>query len=219
MEEVQGFSEAVKAIKDESLKKQRKFTESIELIFGLKDLNLKDPSNRFNIEALLPYEIKKGIKIAVIARGDIATQAANIGLTVISGDDLEALGKNPKEAKKIAKTYDFFLAEPPMMGLVGRHLGRVLGPRGKIHKPIPPPASADLGKFVSNYYRSVRMRVKANPSFGVRIATLTNADEEIEENAMSVYNTLVNRLPRGVQQIRRVYMKSTMGSPVKVSLK
>ncbi|MHA2297088.1 MAG: 50S ribosomal protein L1 [Candidatus Hodarchaeales archaeon] len=219
MEEFQGFSDAIKHVKDESIKKSRNFTESVELIVGFKDVNLKDPSNRFNIESLLPYEIKKDIKICIIAGGNIATQAANLGLTVISKEDLEALGKDTKRAKKFASSYDFFLAEPPLMGLAGRYLGRVLGPRGKIHKPIPPPAATDLNKFLSNYRRTVRLRIKSNPTFGVRIGTLTNNDEELEENAMTIYNTLVNKLPRGIQQIRRVFMKTTMGSPVSIIFK
>ncbi len=112
-----------------------------------------------------------------------------------------------------------FLCSTELMGLAARFLGRILGPRGKIHKPIPPPAAADLAKFLENYRSTVRMRVKSSPTIGLKIGTLDNSDEEISENAISVYNTLLGKLPKGAPQIKKVIMKTTMGSPVKILIR
>ena len=53
-------------------------------------------------------------------------------------EQIEEMGTNKGMGKKVANRYDFFLSEVPHMGLVGRWLGVILGPRGKMPRPFPP---------------------------------------------------------------------------------
>ncbi|MBI4812918.1 MAG: 50S ribosomal protein L1, partial [Methanobacterium sp.] len=132
----QEILEAVKKAKEES--QPRNFTQSVDVVITIKDLDVKKPENRIDEEVLLPNGRGKDVKIAFIADGELALQAKNAGADmVINKGELEEMGKDRKEAKKIANRLDFFVAQADMMPLVGRFLGPVLGPRKKMPKPVP----------------------------------------------------------------------------------
>ncbi|MGZ7158925.1 MAG: 50S ribosomal protein L1, partial [Methanobacterium sp.] len=120
----QEILEAVKKAKEES--KPRNFTQSIDVVINIKDLDVKKPENRFDEEVFLPNGRGKGIKIAVIADGELAVQAKNAGADlVLTKENLEDFGKDRKAAKKMANEYTFFVAQADMMPQVGRFLGPV----------------------------------------------------------------------------------------------
>ncbi|MDO5820993.1 MAG: 50S ribosomal protein L1, partial [Methanobrevibacter sp.] len=119
--------DAVKEAKEQA--KPRNFTQSIDVIINLKDIDVRRPENRFNEELALPNGRGKPIKIGVIADGELAVSAKNAGIDlVISKDDLQEFGKDRKAAKKVANSVDSFIAQADMMPLVGRFLGPILGP-------------------------------------------------------------------------------------------
>ena len=201
---------AVKKVRES---KKRKFTESVEILVSLRDVNLKDPSQRFNLETKVPHALKTKINLAIFAEGDLAVKADAIeNFTVINKDQMEQFSKEVKRAKALADSNDFFLADRQFMPLVGRFFGKVLGPRGKMPKPILP--NVDLDSLQDEYARTIRLRVRENPCINARVATLENSDEEIVENIQSALTSIQNKLPRGSQQIRKVYVKSTMGPSV-----
>ena len=118
--------------------KDRKFTESLEIAFTIKDVDLKNPANRIQEEVRLPAGRGRSVKIAMFAGGEMATKAQAAGLEIIDPTTIEDLGGNRQKARKLANKMDFFLSEIPHMGTVGRYLGIVLGPRGKMPRPVPP---------------------------------------------------------------------------------
>jgi len=138
----QEILEAVKKAKEDA--KPRNFTQSIDVVINIKDLDVKKPENRIDEEVFLPQGRGKDVRIVFIADGELALQAKNAGADlVITKSDLEELGKDRKEAKRMANTYNFFVAQADMMPLVGRFLGPVLGPRKKMPKPVPASAKPD----------------------------------------------------------------------------
>lgn len=91
--------EAVKEAKEQS--KPRNFTQSVDMIVNIRDLDVKKPENRFNEEVTLPNGRGKEVKIGVIADGELIVQAKDAGVAlVINKADLEELGKDRKAAKK-----------------------------------------------------------------------------------------------------------------------
>lgn len=201
---------AVKKVRES---KKRKFVESVEILVSLRDVNLKDPSQRFNLETKVPHPLKTKINLALFAEGDLAVKAeAEDNITVINKDRMEQLSKEIKRAKALADSNDFFLADRQFMPLVGRFFGKVLGPRGKMPKPVMP--NVDIGALQDEYSRTIRLRVRENPCINARVATLDNTDEEIVENIHSALTSIQTKLPRGNQQIRKVYIKSTMGPSI-----
>ena len=192
-----------------------KFDQSIELIVKLREIDLKRPENRINESVELPNSLGKETKICVIASGDLATRAkAGQADLVLAREDLDALGKDKKAAKKLASQYDFFIAEAPLMPLVGRTIGPVLGPKGKMPTPVPPTAPID--QIVKSHRSLVRIRVREQPVVQCRVGTEKMSDDKIAENAQAVFSRLEAKLERGIKNIGTVLVKTTMGTPVRI---
>ncbi len=209
----QKLVEAVKEAKARA--KPRNFTQTVEVAVNLKDIDLKKPENRFKLEVILPHGRGKEPKIAVIADGAVAEAAKKLGLDVISGEELEELGKNPRQARKLAKGYDLFIAAAPLMPKIGRYLGRYLGPRNKMPQVVPP-TMTNLEPIVGRLRRTVRIQLKNNPVVHAPVGTEKMEDEKIAENIEAVLNAIIGKLERGENQVKSVYVKTTMGPAVKV---
>lgn len=195
---------------------ERKFVESIDMAFTIKDVDLKNPNNRIQEEIRLPAGRGKEIKIAMFAASDAAQKAKAAGIHVIDPSEIEELGKNKGRAKKIANSFDFFLSEVPHMGLIGRYLGVVLGPRGKMPRPVPPvvdPAAIAAGLQSTTVVKS-RDKITFQASFG----TCSQSHDELLKNAMEVYTRVTSKLERGSGNIRSLYVKTSMGPATKVEV-
>ncbi len=207
--------ELVKTLeKVEEASKKRNFVESVDLTVNLKDVDLKKPENRINTELTLPNEIGKDVKVCVIASGELAVKAKELNVNVLDKDELQSLSGNKKAVKKLAKEFDFFVASADLMSLIGKILGPVLGPRGKMPKPIPP--NADLKSIIENYKRTIKLRIRDNPCLHAKVGTRGMDKEKIAENISAVISFLEEKLERGPNNIKSVYVKTTMGPPVKV---
>ena len=195
---------------------KRKFAQSIDLVVKLREVDLKKPENRINETIALPNPSEKPLKICVIASGDLATRAKDAGADMlVSRQDLENLSKDKKAARKLAVDYDFFIAEAPLMPLVGRGLGSFLGPRGKMPTPVPP--NAAIEQIVAGHRKMVRVRMREQPVLQCRIGTENMTDDKLVENVQAVVSRIEQKLERGFKNISEVLLKSTMGKPVKVS--
>ena len=205
--------DAVKEAKEQA--KPRNFTQSIDVIINLKDIDVRRPENRFNEELALPNGRGKPIKIGVIADGELAVSAKNAGIDlVISKDDLQEFGKDRKAAKKVANSVDSFIAQADMMPLVGRFLGPVLGPRNKMPKPVP--ASAKIEPLLERVGSTIKVGIKNQPSIQILVGTQDMSDEDLAENIEAVLAVLDRNLEKGRNQIKSMYIKATMGSVVRV---
>lgn len=209
----QEILEAVKKAKEEA--KPRNFTQSVDVVITIKDLDVRKPENRIDEEVFLPNGRGKPVKIAFIADGELALLAKNAGADlVISKADLEELGKDRKEAKKMANRHDFFVAQADMMPLVGRFLGPVLGPRKKMPKPVP--ASAKPEPLMEKLKGTVKVRIKDQPVVQALVGSQEMGDEEIADNIEAVLGVLDQKLEKGRNQIKSMYVKTTMGPITRV---
>lgn len=201
---------------NEALKvsKKRRFTQSVDLIIKLRDVDVKKPENRINITVPLPNPLSKKAKICVIASGAAITAAKEAGVDlVLTKDDL---GKytDKKSIRKLAQQYDFFLATPDLMVQIGRQMGQILGPRGKMPDVIQP--NADLKTLVERYRRSVRVRLRDQPQIMVKVGDENMEPAKIAENAMAIIEEVVRKY--GWDKLAEVQVKLTMGPPVAVKL-
>ena len=209
----QEIIDAVKEAKEQA--KPRNFTQSIDVIINLKDLDVRKPENRFSEEVALPNGRGKEIKIGVIADGELALAAKNAGVdVVISKEDLQEFGKDIKAAKKVVNSVDSFIAQADMMPLVGRFLGRILGPRNKMPKPVP--ASARIEPLLERTQATIKVGVKQQPSIQILVGTQDMDDEKLAENIEAVLAVLDRNLEKGRNQIKSMYIKATMGPVVRV---
>ncbi len=193
---------------------KRKFQESIDITINLKHVDMAQPKNRIDETILLPQAM--GVKkIAVLGKGDIVSQARNAGVDIIIGpEEIERLGGAPREARKLAGQYDYFLAETAVMPLVGRWLGQRLGPRGKMPQPIP--MGQDITPIVERLRNSVKIRSKDRLNMSVKIGNTSMGADAVSENVDAVLKRVIGRLENGELNVRSVYVKTTMGPAVKV---
>ncbi len=210
----EAIAKIVGEVKSASAK--RKFNQSVDLAINLKELDMSKPENRLNEEVVLPHGRGKALKVAVIAMGELALQAKSAADRVLSKEEVEELAKNKKAAKKLVEEFDFFVAQADLMPLIGKTLGTVMGPRGKMPRPVP--VNAPIAPIVEKLRKTVRLKTKEKPVLHVAVGTEDMPNEKLAENAAAVINALERKLEKGLQNIRSIYMKTTMGRALKLEV-
>ncbi|MEM0056969.1 MAG: 50S ribosomal protein L1 [Candidatus Geothermarchaeota archaeon] len=200
--------------KAKAVSKPRNFTQAVDMQIAIEGLDLKKPENRIRLTVKLPHqsELKK---IAFFGEGELASKALEAGAVVFSEKSIESLAGSKKELKKIAKEYTFFLVEPKLLSKVSKIMGPVLGPRGKVPQVVPP--NVDVKSLIGELKNSVYIYVKNIPTISVKIGDEKMNSEELAENALAVIRAVESKLPEKAY-IRNIYIKLTMGPPVKLSL-
>ena len=194
---------------------EKKFTQSVELILDIKEIDMKSPEGKIQQVIELPHVTGKPNKILVIATGELAMNAKKAKVDkVVEKAELEGLSGKKKELRKLANTYDVFLSEAPLMPLVGRTFGPVLGPRGKLPVPVPP--TADITVLVKKHRKTVVVRMRNQPIIQCAVGTANMKEEEIVDNIQAVLRMLEGKLKRGLKNIKYAFIKTSMGAPVKI---
>jgi len=194
---------------------QRKFSESIDLAINLKNLDMNQPQNRMDEEIILPNGPGKTIKIAVFAKGETAQRAKGAGADyVFDPDEISVLGEDKSRAKSLADEVNFFIAEAALMPAIGKTLGQVLGPRGKM--PIPLTPDKDVVQLINRSRNAIKVRSKDKMTFHIPVGRKDMDPVKISENIEAIVNRIEHRYERGLYNVRSVYVKTTMGPSVKV---
>jgi large subunit ribosomal protein L1 len=205
--------EAVKEAKEKSGKKQ--FSQTVDLIMNIQEVDMKAPEGKIQEVVELPHVTGKPNKICFIASGELAFKArkANVD-NVIERADLDELSGKKKELRSIANKYDVFISEAPLMAVVGRTLGPVLGPRGKM--PIPVPPTADIATLVEKHRKTVLVRMRNQPIIQCSIGTENMTDDDLVDNIQAILRVLEGKFKRGLKNIKLAYIKTSMGTPIKI---
>ena len=206
----------IKAVNDaiESAPK-RKFTESVDLVVNLKNIDLSQPKNRITESIVLPKGRGKATKIGVFAKGDLAIKSESGGADlVISPEDIDKMSGDRKLIRSTTRDIDFFIAEAPLMPSIGKSFGPILGPKGKMPDPIP--SSADPTPIINRLKRTVKVRTKDKPTFHALVGNLSMSVEDIAANIEALLSTVESKLQNGTQNIASVYVKTTMGPAVRL---
>ncbi len=206
---------AVQKALDEDHNKKRNFTQTVDLAINLKDIDMNEPSNRVDEEIHLPSGRGEDAKVGVFGSGEMALKAKEVADDVFEPDEIEDIADDAAQAKQIAETYDFFIAAAPLMPSIGKHLGRFLGPRGKMPTPVPP--TVDIADEVERLRHTARIRSRSATTFHCRVGTETMDPEDIADNIDAILKILEEKLERGRNNIDAIYVKTTMGKPVEVA--
>ncbi len=204
----------VRKLVEEALASKHKFTQSVDLYINLKNIDMSIPGNRIDEEILLPNGKGRKGKVGIFASGETAVKAKKFADAVIQPEDIEELTKNKKKTKKLVDDTDFFLAEMPLMATVGKSLGKILGPKGKMPKPFPP--DRDLQPIVERLQNSVRIRSRDKKTINCTVGREDMDPKKIAENIEMVLSRVESKLERGKMNISSSYVKTTMGPPIKV---
>jgi large subunit ribosomal protein L1 len=192
----------------------RNFRETVDLAINLRDLDLNDPNNRVDESVVLPSGTGQETRIVVFATGETALRAEDVADEVLSPDELEELGDDTDAAKDLADETNFFVAEANMMQDIGRYLGTVLGPRGKMPTPLQP--DDDVVETVDRMKNTVQLRSRDRRTFHTRVGAEDMAADEIASNIGVIVRRLEADLEKGPLNIDSVYVKTTMGPSVEV---
>jgi len=194
---------------------ERRFNESVDLAINLHNIDMSQPANRVDEEIILPHGRGRSAKIAVFASGETAllAQRAEADL-VISPDELNELGDDKKRARKIADEYTYFIAETSLMPTIGKKLGPILGKRGKMPQPLPP--NVDIMPIINRQRNLVRVRSRDRLTFHMAVGSKDMDVQKISENVEAVTTKLEQTLKDGKQNLKSVYVKTTMGPAIKV---
>ena len=213
--DAKNLQEAISELRSSS--KKRNFNQSAELIINLRDVDMKKPEGRIQEVIELPHPLGKNVGVCVIATGGLSLRARRAGADIVlEREDLENLAGDKKRQRETAKKASFFIAEAPLMPLVGRVLGSILGPRGKM--PIPVPPTADIEEIIERQRRMTRIRSRGQPTLECRVGTEDMSDQDLQDNIQAVIGRVERRLKRGMKNIDAVYLKLSMGPPIKVSI-
>lgn len=213
--DAKNLQEAISELRSSS--KKRNFNQSAELIINLRDVDMKKPEGRIQEVIELPHPLGKNVGVCVIATGGLSLRARRAGADIVlEREDLESLAGDKKRQRETAKKASFFIAEAPLMPLVGRVLGSILGPRGKMPTPVPP--TADIEEIIERQRRMTRIRSRGQPTLECRVGTEDMSDRDLQDNIQAVIGRVERRLKRGMKNIDSVYLKLSMGPPIKVSI-
>jgi len=193
--------------------KDRKFTQSIEMIMVFKDVDVKK-GFAINETVQLPKKTKPA-SVCIMASGDMGIKAKNAKADmVMNEDEVTKLSADKKKSKNLINKYDFFLADTKLMPTVGKKLGQLLGPRGKM--PTPVPFNAPIESFLERFRASVKIRAKGSLSMSCRIGEESMDDADLASNANAVATAIEKTLPNGSKNVKKIMFKTTMGKAIKV---
>ncbi len=207
---------AVQVLKQEA--KPRKFTQAVDLVVTLRDLNLKNPEEQVDFYMSLPHPVTKKRKICAFTGAELTDSARQVCDLVITQDDFSKYA-DKKQLRKMAAAYDYFIAQGNLMQKVAQSFGRVLGPRGKMPNPKSGAviaANANMRQVYERFQSIVRVAAKKEPVIHVTVGRQDMPEEEVIENIANVYDQIIHHLPQEKNNIRTVYLKYTMSKPVKV---
>jgi large subunit ribosomal protein L1 len=192
--------------------KQRKFDQTVDLIVNLQKFDVK--KSNVNIFVTVPHTIKEK-RIAGFL------EIKNQNVETITPDEFKKYADKSK-MKGLVSNYDFFIAQASLMPSVATNFGRSLGPTGKMPSPqLGILLNADeksVRELKSKINTSVKIKIK-EPSIKIPIGKESMKDEDIIENIMAVYNTLLKTLPRNKENIKNIEIKLTMTKPYKIAMK
>jgi len=195
--------------------KKRGFVETIDLQISLKNYDpVKD--KRFSGVFRLPVIPRPKYSVCVLADAKHEGEAKALKVPCLIADDLKKLNKNKKAIKKLADQYDAFLASASLIRQIPRIMGPGLNKAGKFPSVLG--NNDDITAKVDDQKATVKFQLKSKKTLcmGVAIGNVKMSEAEIVNNITSAVNYLVSLLTKNWQQVKRLYIKSTMGKPFRI---
>ena len=204
--------ELKEALAELGKQKERKFNQTVDLIVNLKGLDFR--KTNISIVVPVPHKIKdKKICAFLNTKSDLVPTVTKPEFTKYN---------DKKALKLLIKNYDSFIAHASLMPSVATTFGKVLGPTGKMPSPqlgiMMQDTPEEIKNTLAKVSKSAKIRVKEG-SVKISVGKTDMKDEQIIENATSIYQGLVNALPTKRDNVKNVLVKFTMTKPVEVHIK
>mmetsp|Transcript_9441 Transcript_9441/g.16465 ORF Transcript_9441/g.16465 Transcript_9441/m.16465 type:complete len:218 (-) Transcript_9441:78-731(-) len=202
------LKKGIATVLDGAKEKPRKFLETVELQIGLKDYDTQR-DKRFAGTIKLPHVPRPRMKVCVLGDAVHCEQAQRSGIPFKSVEDLKKLNKNKKLVKKLAQSFDAFVASQVLIPQIPRLLGPGLNKAGKF--PTLVQHSDVLENKINDIRSNVKFQLKKVLCMGCAIGNVNMNPDELRQNSLMAINFLVSLLKKNWNNVKRLHIKSTMG--------
>ena len=212
------IANTLKKVKENSPKK--KFKQSLDIIINLKGIDLKKSEHNINMFVTLHHDTGKKVSVCAFVGPELESKAKEVCNEIILADQFDRF-KGKAEVKKLANKHDFFIAQASLMPKVATVFGRYLGPKGKMPNPkigsILPP-NANVKSLYEKLIKTVNLVTRNEPTIKCKVGREDIPDDGIIDNILTVYNSIIQKLPNEKQNVKSVILKLTMGPAVKIKV-
>merc|ERR1712173_251419 len=205
--------ELVAEMKTASEDKPRNFTETIELQVMLKNYD-PQKDKRFSGTVKLPHVARPKYTVCILGNQAHIDEAKANNIPYMSVDDLKKLNKDKKLVKKLAKSYDAFLASDALIRQIPRLLGPGLNKAGKFPS-ILAQGEEMVGK-IEEMKATIKFQMKKVLCLAVAVGNVDMNDDQLVQNINMSINFLVSLLKKQWQNVRSLHIKSTMGPAIRL---
>ena len=202
------LNECVTEVLKASTEKKRKFRETVELQIALKNYD-PQKDKRFSGTVRLRNIPRPNLKVCILGDQKHCDEAKENNIPCMTADDLKKLNKDKKLIKKLAKSYDAFLASESLIKQIPRILGPGLNKAGKFPSVLSHQDSM-TGK-IDEIRATVKFQMKKVLCLSVAIGHVGMTQDELVSNVSLGVNFLVSLLKKNWQNVRALHIKSTMG--------
>jgi len=209
------YLKAIDELKSKS--KKRNFDEAVELIYTLKNINVKNRDQRVELTVNLPHPyLDKVSSLVFVKDKNLASELKGVVDKIVLDEDIPKISK--KEAKKLAEEHKVFLAEGPVMLTVGKYLGQVLSPRGKMPLVAPPNINAIKAIVTATISQQKISNKKSKTSVAIqtKVGKKSQSNDDLVDNCVAVTKAIIDKLPIGEQNLKAIYIKSTMSGTINI---
>ncbi|MBN2368666.1 50S ribosomal protein L1 [Candidatus Woesearchaeota archaeon] len=210
------LKEAISKLKESS---KRNFEQKVDLVINLKNLDLKNPDHQIEFYLKLPKSKGKKTTICALVGPELGDQAKKVMDFVVMQAEFDNYVKDKRKVKKLATSYDYFVAQANIMPKIATSFGRIFGPKGKMPNPkagcIVPP-NANLQQVYDRLQGTVKLSGKKAPLIQTLVGNEKSSDADLIENIRYIYNNVIHHLPQGENNVKSAYVKYTMGKPQKI---
>jgi large subunit ribosomal protein L10Ae len=210
----QNVVDAIKEMREKKVK-DRKFLETVELQISLKDYD-PQKDKRFVGSVRLPNTARPKLKLCIIADAKHAeeVQKNNIDIDVTDLDTLKKFNKDKKLVKGWAKKYTLLLASDTVLKKVPVVVGPILNRIQRFPQVVS--HNTPLAQTVEDVRASVKFQLKKVTCMACAVGRVDMTDDELRTNIMMALNFLASLLKKGYHNLKTVFIKTTMGKPIRL---
>jgi len=190
-----------------------KFVETFELHVNL---NLKNFNQRLSETIILPHNIEKKKKIAVITINKQLDQAKKAGADIIGNEDII----NKLISKPIK--FDVLISIPEMITKLVK-FGRLLGPKGLMpsFKSGTLIKSSELVSTIKQFKKGkFEYKVDKTGNIHIGFGKSNFSEMQLLDNLKFLYNSIKKNKPIGIKgnYFKSIHLCTTMGPSIKLNL-
>ena len=202
--------DAIKLVKDTSI---TKFDSTVDVALKL-NIDPKKQDQLLRGSLVLPNGSGKSKRILVLAKGEQAEIAKNLGADYVGDKDLVEKIKTENWMD-----FDIIVATPDMMPEIGK-IGNILGPRGLMPNPKTGTVTPKVENVIADIKKGmIEYRTDSLGNIHTIIGKVSFDAKKLEENLRYVVATINKNKPQTVKGalIENISISTTMGPGIKVS--